>query len=176
MKALRDTGADVLVVDADLVAPTDLLPTHRSITMASKNEVRSCPTALVRLQSPFYCGEAIAVVLANLVVPVIIGNHIERRDGTKVPVSVHPPLPPVPPPPVAVVTHSQARRDVRGLRVIKPFKTTNSVRREVDSPKTVRVNMREKGGGLCDCNCWHLLCQLLLERIMWANYLSRLAP
>ncbi|XP_025080450.1 uncharacterized protein LOC112556052 [Pomacea canaliculata] len=84
VKALRDTGADVLVVDADLVAPTDLLPTHCSITMACKNEVLSCPTALVRLQSPFYCGEAITVVLANLVVPVIIGNHIERRDGTKV--------------------------------------------------------------------------------------------
>ncbi|PVD32842.1 hypothetical protein C0Q70_08289 [Pomacea canaliculata] len=74
VKAIRDTGADVLVVDADLVAPTDLLPTHRRITMASKNEVCSCPTALVRLQSPFYCGEAIGVVLANLAVPVIIGN------------------------------------------------------------------------------------------------------
>nr|KAG5692084.1 hypothetical protein BaRGS_029544 [Batillaria attramentaria] len=126
--ALRDTGASTVVVDTSLVHPDQMLPLQRHVTLATKDDVKVCPTALIQVESPFYCGEALAIVLPNLTVPVILGNHAERRDGTLVPLPV---LKNPPRETAMVITRSQAAKERRSLRPLKiPDSSLGAVTRE----------------------------------------------
>ncbi|KAK7477623.1 hypothetical protein BaRGS_00031101 [Batillaria attramentaria] len=127
--AMRDTGASTVVVDTSLVHPDQMLPLQRHVTLATKDDVKVCPTALIQVESPFYCGEALAIVLPNLTVPVILGNHAERRDGTLVPLPVL--KDPAREETAMVITRSQAAKERRSLRPLKiPDSSLGAVTRE----------------------------------------------
>ncbi|XP_076469672.1 uncharacterized protein LOC143300003 [Babylonia areolata] len=88
-EALRDTGADSLIVDSTLVSPTMFTGKKKCITLASTGHQELCDTAHVMLESPFFTGKALALVMENSLVPVIIGNQVELEPGRECRVPVY---------------------------------------------------------------------------------------
>ncbi|KAK7495409.1 hypothetical protein BaRGS_00013348 [Batillaria attramentaria] len=113
--AMRDTGASTVVVD--------------SAVLATRDDVKVCSTALVQVESPFYCGEVHAIVMPNLTVPMILGNYAERRDGTLVPL-------PVLRETALVLTRAGAAKERGGMR---PLKVTDSELGTVTREELVRL-------------------------------------
>ncbi|XP_076442803.1 uncharacterized protein LOC143281478 [Babylonia areolata] len=89
VEALRDTGADSLIVDSTLVSPTMFTGKKKCITLASTGHQELCDTAHVMLESPFFTGKALALVMENSLVPVIIGNQVELEPGRECRVPVY---------------------------------------------------------------------------------------
>ncbi|XP_070206241.1 uncharacterized protein [Littorina saxatilis] len=79
--ALRDTGAESLIIDASLVPCGALTGRKQNVTFASTNYQTVCDTAVVDVVSPFFAGKALALVMENPLFPVIIGNHVEMETG-----------------------------------------------------------------------------------------------
>nr|KAG5705487.1 hypothetical protein BaRGS_009140 [Batillaria attramentaria] len=99
------------------------------ITLATRDDVKVCSTALVQVESPFYCGEVHAIVMPNLTVPMILGNYAERRDGTLVPL-------PVLRETALVLTRAGAAKERGGMR---PLKVTDSELGTVTREELVRL-------------------------------------
>ncbi|KAL8566811.1 hypothetical protein ACOMHN_052209 [Nucella lapillus] len=93
VEALRDTGADTLIVDRTLVSPGELSGREKWVTLAATGYQVKCDTAYVHLQSPFFSGKALALVMDDCLVPVIIGNQVELEQGEEheIPVYGHEP-------------------------------------------------------------------------------------
>ena len=89
VKALRDTGAENLIVDGSLISQEDFTGQKKSVTLASTGHQVTCETAYVTLSSPFFTGKALALVMWNLLFPVVIGNHLELGPGQEVRVPVY---------------------------------------------------------------------------------------
>nr|KAG5697202.1 hypothetical protein BaRGS_028938 [Batillaria attramentaria] len=100
--------------------------TEKSTT---RDDVKVCSTALVHVESPFYCGEVHAIVMPNLTVPMILGNYAERRDGTLVPL-------PVLRETALVLTRAGAAKERGGMR---PLKVTDSELGTVTREELVRL-------------------------------------
>nr|KAG5692882.1 hypothetical protein BaRGS_002317 [Batillaria attramentaria] len=127
--AMRDTGASTVVVDSAVVRPDQVLPLQRHVSLATRDDVKVCSTALVHVESPFYCGEVLAIVMPNLTVPMILGNYAERRDGTLVPL-------PVLRETALVLTRAGAAKERGGVR---PLKVTDSELGTVTREELVRL-------------------------------------
>nr|KAG5706298.1 hypothetical protein BaRGS_026080 [Batillaria attramentaria] len=127
--AMRGTGASTVVVDSAVVRPDQVLPLQRQVSLATRDDVKVCATALVHVESPFYCGEVLAIVMPNLTVPMILGNYAERRDGTLVPL-------PVLRETALVLTRAGAAKERGGMR---PLKVTDSELGTVTREELVRL-------------------------------------
>jgi len=105
--ALRDTGADTVVVSSDLVSAEQYTGRKKNVSMASRGFSQICPVALVDLDTPFFTGKVEAVVMDDLVAPVLIGNEARLENGDTVSVPVYPVRQIV----SAVQTRGQARKE-----------------------------------------------------------------
>lgn len=117
VSALRDTGADGLVIDSSLVKDCDIMREGQTIRLAAGNIEQKCSTTVVHLESPFYSGEAVAVVADQLTYPVLIGNRIIRPDGEAFAVPVY--RAEAQPLKTAVITRSHDSRDEEAPTVLK---------------------------------------------------------
>ncbi|XP_070183588.1 uncharacterized protein [Littorina saxatilis] len=104
--ALRDTGAESLIIDTSLVPCGALTGRKQNVTFASTNYQTVCDTAVVDVVSPFFAGKALALVMENPLFPVIIGNHVEMETGQVLRVPVYSKDPEV----GAVETRAQVRK------------------------------------------------------------------
>ncbi|XP_070179133.1 uncharacterized protein [Littorina saxatilis] len=117
VSALRDTGADGLVIDSTLVKDCDLMREGQTIRLAAGNVEQKCPTTVIHLESPFFSGEAVAIVADQLTYPVLIGNRIIRPGGEALEVPVY--KAEAQPLKTAVVTRSQHSRDKEAPKSLK---------------------------------------------------------
>ena len=88
--ALRDTGADVCCVRADLVKPDQYLNQDIDLEMADVSCARKYPLARVEVQSPLVQGELTVAVIQNLRCELILGNHVSTGDGKRIAVPLFP--------------------------------------------------------------------------------------
>jgi len=77
---LRDTGCDCIVVRKDLVPEENML-TKRQKVILMDGSVVECPLARVEIQSTFYTGRAVAIVMTSPVYPCVIGNVRGAQPG-----------------------------------------------------------------------------------------------
>ncbi|XP_070188629.1 uncharacterized protein [Littorina saxatilis] len=117
VSALRDTGADGLVIDSTLVKDCDLMREGQTIRLAAGNVEQKCFTTVIHLESPFFSGEAVAIVADQLTYPVLIGNRIIRPGGETLEVPVY--KAEAQPLKTAVVTRSQHSRDKESPKSLK---------------------------------------------------------
>jgi len=117
VSALRDTGADGLVIDSTLVKSCDLMREGQIIRLAAGNVEQKCSTAVIHLESPFFSGEAVAIVADQLTYPVLIGNRIIRPGGEALEVPVY--KAEAQPLKTSVITKSQDSRDKEAPTVLK---------------------------------------------------------
>ena len=85
--ALRDTGATTLVVQRNLVPADKVTDRTRRVVMAGSSLSREVPVAMVSLETPFYVGQAEAVVMENPVCPLLIGNVVRDEKGKEHPLA-----------------------------------------------------------------------------------------
>jgi hypothetical protein len=88
--ALRDTGADELVVCPSLVKQEDYLKSRTKVKLAVSEMQGIYPRAIVDMDSPFVKGRVQCVVVAGINPKVFIGDTVKRENGTKEHVSVYP--------------------------------------------------------------------------------------
>ncbi|XP_070198733.1 uncharacterized protein [Littorina saxatilis] len=85
--ALRDSGCSSIVVAAHLVPADKMTGQRKRTTLADKSKVRYCETAIIHVDSPFFCGETEVVVMADPIMPVLIGEfHGTQNDRRKTPI------------------------------------------------------------------------------------------
>ena len=90
VSALRDTGASMTIVSADLVPEQRLTGQSVEVVLAATPEKRTLATARVHLDSPYYEGEMEVLVMADPVFPVLIGNYTKTQTGELYPMPVYP--------------------------------------------------------------------------------------
>ncbi|XP_070185081.1 uncharacterized protein [Littorina saxatilis] len=117
VSALRDTGADGLVVDSSLVRDNKRSVGRQTIRLAAGNVERECPTVVIDFESPFFSGKAIAIVVEDLAHPVLIGNAIPLPDGQTLEVPVY--RGKAYPVKTFVVTRAQHAREQQGPKTLK---------------------------------------------------------
>ena len=107
VSALRDTGATTLVVQKSLVPEGKLTGRTRRVEMADSSLSREVPVAVIGVETPFFVGQAEAVVMENPVRPLLIGNMVRDGDGREhsLPVYAKPEILQA-----AVETRAQSRR------------------------------------------------------------------
>ncbi|XP_070198592.1 uncharacterized protein [Littorina saxatilis] len=87
VNALRDSGCSSIVVAAHLVPADKMTGQRKRTTLADKSKVRYCETAIIHVDSPFFCGETEVVVMADPIMPVLIGEfHGTQNDRRKTPI------------------------------------------------------------------------------------------
>ncbi|KAK7110753.1 uncharacterized protein [Littorina saxatilis] len=85
--ALRDSGCSSIVVAAHLVPADKMTGQRKRTTLADKSKVRYCETAIIHVDSPFFCGETEVVVMADPIMLVLIGEfHGTQNDRRKTPI------------------------------------------------------------------------------------------
>ena len=89
VRALRDTGADSLMVARHLVTDEDLTGRTVTVAMADPRLHFETVTAIVQLDSPFLRGRVEATVLEKAVQDVIIGNTVTFASGEVASVPVY---------------------------------------------------------------------------------------
>ncbi|KAK7108403.1 uncharacterized protein [Littorina saxatilis] len=117
VSALRDTGADGLVVDSSLVRDNKRSIGRQTIRLAAGNVERECPTVVIDFESPFFSGKAIAIVVEDLAHPVLIGNAIPLPNGQTLEVPVY--RGKAYPVKTSVVTRAQHAREQQGPKTLK---------------------------------------------------------
>ncbi|XP_070210265.1 uncharacterized protein [Littorina saxatilis] len=125
VSALRDTGADGLVIDSSLVKDCNLKQGSQTIRFAAGNVQKTCPTTIVHLESPFFSGNVVAIVADQLTYPVLIGNRIIQPGGETLEVPVY-------------------RAKAQPVKIAAITQVQNT--REKEPPKTLR--MKDSGLGV----------------------------
>ena len=92
VSALRDTGAETVVVASRLVKEVDWTGCEVRVRLADASIGGKFKTAIVRLESPYINENVEAVVMDNPSADVILGNRATLDDGTviKIPVFARP--------------------------------------------------------------------------------------
>ncbi|MCG8429677.1 MAG: retropepsin-like domain-containing protein, partial [Candidatus Omnitrophica bacterium] len=73
VKIIRDSGCTSVLVKSNVVRPENTLGTSRSVMFAN-SIIRSYPTCVVRIKSPWFTGQTEAIVVDDCVYDVILGN------------------------------------------------------------------------------------------------------
>ena len=104
--ALRDTGADDIIISPSLVRESDYLPQKTRVKLAVANVQGIYPRALIDLESPFIRGKVQCVVVDGVSPKVFIGEQATRENGKieRIPVYPQQSL-------MAIQTRVQAKRD-----------------------------------------------------------------
>ena len=85
--ALRDSGCTGIIVSKDLVKPDQLTGKMKETVLAEKGISRSCPTAIVEIDSPYFIGKSEVTVMEEPLYPVLIGNlHGIEYEKNKTPI------------------------------------------------------------------------------------------
>ncbi|KAK7092164.1 hypothetical protein V1264_009758 [Littorina saxatilis] len=125
VSALRDTGADGLVIDSSLVKDCKLKQGSQTIRLAAGNVQKTCPTTIVHLESPFFSGNVVAIVADQLTYPVLIGNRIVQPGGETLEVPVY-------------------RAEARPVKITAITRAQHA--REKEPPKNLRMKDSGLGG------------------------------
>ena len=86
---VRDTGADMCMVEADLVNDEDYLGKSVRVQLANSQE-STVPLAKVKLESDYARGDIVVAALPRLAYPVIMGNQGSRPNGEKFSIPIRP--------------------------------------------------------------------------------------
>ena len=90
VSALRDTGAEAVVVASRLVKEVDWTGCEVRVRLADANVCGKFKTAIVHLESPYLDEKVEAIVMDNPSADVILGNRATLDDGTVVKIPVFP--------------------------------------------------------------------------------------
>ena len=88
-RLLRDTGAGMCMVKADLVNAEDYLGKSVRVRLANSQE-STAPLAKVTLESDYARGDIVVAALPALAYPVIVGNQGFRPNGEKFSIPIRP--------------------------------------------------------------------------------------
>ena len=104
---LRDTGANCVIVRADLVLESQFTDEQRLVKFVDGTE-RYCKTALIDVDTPYYRGQVRANVMDNPLYSLVLGNIEGVKGPVEVPDTVQ-----------AVQTRAQAREEQKPYRNLK---------------------------------------------------------
>ena len=137
--ALRDTGADLVVVSRALVKDSDFLGRTQRLSLADPTKMITCPMAMIDVESPFLNGRVEAAVADSLGHGLVIGNDVTYADGVRAQVPVY-----------ATKRSSRARKTCAQVSRVKDEKGTN----KVSVPKTLRTGVLKLAGMGCKRTYW----------------------
>nr|KAG5702720.1 hypothetical protein BaRGS_013357 [Batillaria attramentaria] len=138
VSALRDTGADELVVDRALVGKIGPEVETKRVSMACGEVICECPIVQVHIETPYYKGTAFALAMEQLIHPVIMGNVLTRGDGTKLKVPIY--REEAAPETLAVMTRAQKEREKAAP---KPLKVVDSLLGDVTREELIRLQAED---------------------------------
>ena len=137
--ALRDTGADLVVVSRALVKDSDFLGRTQRLSLADPTKTITCPMAMIDVESPFLNGRVEAAVADSLGHGLVIGNDVTYADGVRAQVPVY-----------ATKRSSRARKTCAQVSRVKDEKGTN----KFSVPKTLRTGVLRLAGMGCKRTYW----------------------
>ncbi|XP_050030532.2 uncharacterized protein [Dermacentor andersoni] len=73
VKVLRDSGCNIVIVNRDLVQPSDLTGRCRAVYLVDRS-VRTLPEARIGIDTPYYRGEVLAACMKDPLFDLILGN------------------------------------------------------------------------------------------------------
>ena len=135
VSALRDTGAETVVVASRLVKEFDWTGCEVRVRLADASVCSKFKTAIVHLESPYLDEKVEAVVMDNPSADVILGNRATLDDGTVVKIPVFPRKEVLQV--NAVTTRSQdVKKKMKPLPVSNPLSTSVDRKQLVDLQAT----------------------------------------